>query len=332
LLFLKQQEWATKDCHAESVMIRYRSFLLTAALLLSAPAVLAQGVDSPAMKVTLLGTGNPRPVIERFGPSILVEAGNQKFIFDCGRGCTQRLYQAKVPFSDVTALFVTHLHSDHIVGVPDLWLTGWIMGRKTPLRVWGPTGTQQMMTHLEEAYAFDIHVRRDVDEQLPAQGVVVEPKDIDQGVVYDSGGVKITAFLVDHGLIKPALGYRIDYAGHSVVLSGDTRYSENLIKFAQGTDLLIHEVLAANTYRSLHTALTPRQMQRVMQHHTKTEEAGMVFAKVKPKLAVYSHIVPPDATDLIKDTRKTYSGPVEVGEDLMNIEVGENIEVHRVAH
>ena len=306
--------------------------LFLSALLLIAPAILAQGISNPVLKVTLLGTGNPRPVIERFGPSILVEAGNQKFIFDCGRGCTQRLYQAKVPFSDVTSLFLTHLHSDHIIGVPDLWLTGWIMGRSTPLRVWGPTGTQQMTRHLEEAYAFDIHIRRDVDEQLPAQGVVVDAKDIDQGVVYDRDGVKITAFLVDHGLIKPALGYRIDYAGHSVVLSGDTRYSENLIKFAQGTDVLIHEVLAANAYRTLHTALTPRQMQKVMEHHTKTEEAGMVFAKVRPKLAVYSHIVPPDATDLIADTRKIYSGAVEVGEDLMSIEIGEKLEVHRGAH
>jgi ribonuclease Z len=309
-----------------------RTLLFISALLLSAPAAPAQGVDSPAIEVTLLGTGNPRPVIERFGPSILVEAGKQKFIFDCGRGCTQRLYQAKVPFSEITALFLTHLHSDHIVGVPDLWLTGWIMGRKTPLRVWGPTGTQQMMKHLEEAYAFDIHIRRDVDEQLPPAGVVVEAKDIEQQVVYDNGGVKITAFLVDHGLVKPALGYRLDYAGHSVVLSGDTRYSENLIKFAQGADLLVHEVLAANAYRSLHTALSPRQMQRVMEHHTKTEEAGMVFGKVKPKLAVYSHIVPPDATDLIADTRKTYSGLVEVGEDLMSIEIGEKVEVHRAAH
>src|SRR5262245_27722814 len=300
-------------------------------LLLTASLALAQPVH-PAIKVTLLGTGNPRPVMNRLGPSILVEAGNQNMVFDSGRGCTERLHQLKIPFSEVTALFLTHLHSDHIVGIPDLWLTGWIMGRSTPLRVWGPSGTEQMMKHLEEAYAFDIHTRRDVDEQLPEQGVVVQAKDIEQGVVYESGGVKVTAFTVDHGLVKPALGYRVDYAGHSVVLSGDTRYSENLIRFAQGTDVLVHEVLAAHAYRSLHTALTPRQVQRVMEHHTKTEEAGMVFAKVKPKLAVYSHIVPPDATDLIADTRKTYSGPVVVGEDLMSIEIGEKVEVHRPVH
>ena len=313
----------------KTTLLRGQRFRLLGTILLAAVSAFPQTAAKPALKVTLLGTGTPRPVIERFGPSTLVEAGNQKLIFDCGRGCTQRLYQQRVPFSEVTALFLTHLHSDHIVGVPDLWLTGWIVGRKTPLRIWGPSGTRQMMKHLEEAYAFDIHIRRDVDEQIAAPGVVVEAKDIEQGIVYESGGVKVTAFTVDHGAVKPALGYRVDYAGHSVVLSGDTRYSENLIKFAQGTDVLIHEVLAANAYRSLHTALTERQMQKVMDHHTKTEEAAALFTKVKPKLAVYSHIVPPNASDLLADTRKTYSGPVEVGEDLMSIDIGDKVEVHR---
>jgi ribonuclease Z len=303
-------------------------FALLAVTLLST-LTLAQNAPKHSLKVTLLGTGTPRPIMQRFGPSILVEAGGQKLLFDCGRGCTQRLYQAKVPFSEVTALFLTHLHSDHIVGIPDLWLTGWINGRRSPLQVWGPRGTQQMMKGLGQAYEFDIHIRRDVDEQIPGEGVVEKATDIEEGVVYENGGVKVTAFNVDHGLVKPALGYRVDYGGHSVVLSGDTRYSENLIKFAQGSDVLIHEVLAANAFEALNAALTKQQIEKVMAHHTKTEEAAMVFAKVKPKLAVYSHIVPPNATDLLSDTRKGYSGPVEVGEDLMSIEIGDMVEVHK---
>ena len=99
------------------------------------------------------------------------------------------------------------------------------------------------MSHLEQAYEFDIHIRRDVDEKLPSQGVVVVAKDIEQGVVYENGGIKVTAFAVDHGLVKLAFGYRIDFAGHSVVVSGDTRYSENLIRLAQGADVVIHEVV-----------------------------------------------------------------------------------------
>ena len=297
-------------------------------LLLLASTVLAGSGFAQDFKVTLLGTGSPRPGMDRFGPSILVEAGKEKLLFDCGRGATQRIEQLKVPFSKIDALFLTHLHSDHIVGIPDLWLTGWIRERIVPLRVWGPAGTKEMMSHLEDAYQFDIHIRRDVDEKLPAQGVVVVAKNIEQGVVYESGGVKVTAFEVDHGLVKPAFGYRVDFAGHSVVLSGDTRFSENLIYFAQGADVVVHEVIDAEAFRRKNLA-HPERVQRVVEHHTTAEQAGTVFARVKPKLAVFSHIVPPDASDLVALTRKTYAGPLEVGEDLMSIEIGEKIVVHR---
>lgn len=284
------------------------------------------------LKVTLLGTGNPRPSIERFGPSILVEAGKETLLFDCGRGATIRLAQAEVPFSSVTALFLTHLHSDHVVGVPDLWLTGWIMGRKVPLRVWGPAGTSDMLEHLKQAYAYDVHVRRDVDEHLAADGAVLTGKDIDEGVVYESNGVRVTAFRVDHGLVKPALGYRIEYQGHFVVLSGDTRPSENLVKFARGADVLVHEVLDPEAYEELDNTFSPEQRKRVQEHHTTPEEAGRIFTQVAPRLAVYSHIVPPDVPDVVPHTRKTYAGPLEVGEDLMSIDVAEQVTVHRRGH
>lgn len=290
---------------------------------------LAGPAYSQNLKVTLLGTGYPRPVIERFGPSILIEAGKEKLLFDCGRGVTQRLYQLKVPFGEVTALFLTHLHSDHIVGIPDVYLTGWLLGRTTPLRVWGPAGTAEMMSHLEQAYQFDIHTRRDVDEKLPRQGAVVVAKDIEQGVVYQNNDLRVTAFAVDHFPVKPAFGYRVDYAGHSVVLSGDTRYSENLIRFSQGADILIHEVIDPEAYLAGDRLFSPEMKQKVIAHHTNPEQAGTIFNKVKPKLAVYSHIVPFDAPDLVAHTRKTYPGPLEVGEDLMSIEIGDKIEVHR---
>jgi ribonuclease Z len=290
---------------------------------------LAGPAYSQNLKVTLLGTGYPRPVMERFGPSILIEAGKEKLLFDCGRGVTQRLYQLKVPFGEVTALYLTHLHSDHIVGIPDVYLTGWLLGRTTPLRVWGPAGTAKMMSHLEQAYQFDIHTRRDVDEKLPGQGAVVVAKDIEQGVVYQNNDLRVTAFAVDHSPVKPAFGYRVDYAGHSVVLSGDTRYSENLIRFSQGTDLLIHEVIDPEAYLAGDRLFSPEMKQKVIAHHTNPEQAGTIFNKVKPKLAVYSHIVPFDAPDLVAHTRKTYPGPLEVGEDLMSIEIDDKVNVHR---
>lgn len=306
--------------------------LWTGILLLVASVVFAGSASAQEFKATLLGTGSPIPGMDRFGPSILVEAGKQKLLFDCGRGATQRIQQLKVPFAQVDALFLTHLHSDHVVGIPDLWLTGWLRGRTIPLRVWGPVGTKEMMGHLEEAYQFDVHMRRDVDEKMPAPGAGVLGKDVEEGVVYENDGVKVTAFAVDHGAVKPALGYRVDYAGHSVVLSGDTRYSENLIRFSEGTDVLIHEVMDPAAFRAKNPSMSAERVQSILGHHSTPEQAGAVFSHVKPKLAVYSHIVPPEASDLPALTRKTYSGPLEVGEDLMSIEIGERVVVHRPAH
>jgi ribonuclease Z len=147
-------------------------------------------------------------------------------------------------------------------------------------------------------------------------------------LLFESNGVKITAFDVDHGPVKPALGYRIDCGGHSVVLSGDTRPSENLIRFAKGTDLLVHEVY----YVDEETLRSSPEERIIMRHHTTPEQAGEVFSRVQPKLALYSHIGRRDVADakLIELTHKTYSGPLEVGEDLMTIEVGEKIEVRRL--
>ena len=301
--------------------------MLCILLLLAAcvsPAAFAQEI-----KVTLLGTGTPAPVMNRFGPSILVEAGGQKFLFDAGRGALQRLTQVKLSWRDVNGVFLTHLHSDHVVGFPDLWLTGWLTAeRAAPLYVWGPKGTKNMVSHLEQAYEFDIRMRL-ADEHASAAGVVILASDIADGFVVEKNGVKITAFDVDHAPVEPAFGYRIDFAGRSVVLSGDTRFSENLIRHAAGVDVLVHEVIAPETYRR--AGVAPELAQTIMVHHTTPEQAGEVFARTKPRLAVYSHIGRPSATeaDLIPATRKTYAGPLEVGEDLMVIEVGDTVTVRR---
>ncbi len=284
-----------------------------------------------AIRVTLLGTGVPTPVMERFGPSTLVEAGGETLLFDAGRGVLQRLFHIQTPLKKLRSVFLTHLHSDHIVGLPDLWLTGWLTGRpETPLHIWGPRGTQAMMNYLELAFQYDIRIRL-YDDRTPPEGVVVLAEDIAEGVVYERNGVRVTAIEVDHAPIRPAFGYRIDYAEHSVVLSGDTRFSEHLIERAQGVDVIVHEVIAADLMRT-RSGRNSASLEAVIAHHTTPEQAGEVFARIKPRLAVYTHIIPVTATakDVIPPTRQTYAGPLELGEDLMVINVGDRVTVHRM--
>lgn len=282
---------------------------------------------SHSFRVTLLGTGIPHPQLDRFGSSTLIEAGAEKLLFDCGRCTLQRLFQTGTPIADVNNLFLTHLHSDHTVGIPDFWLTPWILGRwEVPIRVWGPVGTQKMMSKLEEAFEFDLHIRP-IHDLLPAQGAKVLAQDIQEGVVHEKNGVKVTAFEVDHRPIKPSFGYRIDYEGKSVVLSGDTRFSENLIKFSKNVNLLIHNMAAARAEELRHS----ERLQNIMGLHLSPEEAGKVFTRTKPKLAVYTHMVlfSINIEEIATRTRQTYSGPLEIGEDLMVFEVGETIKVRR---
>jgi ribonuclease Z len=281
------------------------------------------------IRVTLLGTGTPRPVMDRFGPSILVEAGDEKLVFDAGRGAMQRLLQLDVQYTDITGVLLTHLHSDHTVGLPDLWLTGWLISRRaTPTPLWGPTGTTRMARALESAYAFDRDIRVR-DDKVPAAGGHLDAHDIGERLVFDRNGVKVTSFLVDHGMVRPALGYRVDAGGRSVVLSGDTRYSPNLIAHAKGVDLLIHEVGGASAQELQRSALS----RSIIAHHTPPEKAALVFNEVRPKLAVFSHIVMRGApvSEAMRITRLTYSGPLELGEDLMRFHVGDSVTIERMS-
>ena len=288
-------------------------------------------------RVTLLGTGVPTPRADRFGPSTLIEAGSRKLLIDAGRGTTIRLNQIGVPMGEIDALLLTHYHSDHTSGIPDLWLTGWLQShfarRTTPFHVIGPTGAGALMSGLEMAYRRDIEIRI-ADEQLPPEGVAVIVDEFDQdGVVFDQGGVRVLAFEVDHGAaITPAYGYRVEYDGRVVVISGDTRYNENVIRYGEGADLLIHEVAIVRP-----ELISVPFIQRIMAHHTTAREAGMVFSRTRPKLAAFTHLVflasetvpPASIADLIDETRQSYSGPLEVGEDLMSFLVEGEISVQR---
>lgn len=297
------------------------SFVGAVALLL---CLIAQEVRGQEIMVTLLGTGSARPEVERFGPSILVQAGSHTLLFDLGRGAHQRLTQAGVAVGQVDAVFLTHLHSDHIVGIPDLWLTSL---RNRPWEVFGPSGTIAMMSALRQAFSVDIKARVEETAGLVPLAVEVNAHEVEAGLVYDRDGLRVRAIQVNHGAIAPAYGYRIDYAGRSVVLSGDTSVSPTLVEAAAGTQLLIHEVfLTSDTFLKNNPVAA-----RAKTIHVEASEAGSIFQRVRPKLAVYSHIILVDVSveDLVKRTRVTYSGPLVVGEDLMRFVVGEDVAVYR---
>jgi ribonuclease Z len=288
-------------------------------------------------RVTLLGTGTPIPVPGRFGPSTLIEAGDQTLLIDAGRGATIRMFQLGVPIGRIDALLLTHFHSDHTVGIPDIWLTGWLSShfgaRKGPFNVIGPTGTEILMHHLEAAYWRDIEIRIE-DEKFAREDVAITVKEFtEDGPVYEAGDLRVTAFTVDHGdAIKPAYGYRIDYQGRVAVVSGDTRYNENVVQYAKGADLLIHEVAMAKP-----ELVGDPHIQRIVNHHTSPQEAGLIFTRAGPKLAAFTHLVmlasetvgPPTVEELVAATRETYNGPLVVGEDLMSFEIADTITLRR---
>lgn len=287
--------------------------------------------------VTLLGTGTPEPELNRFSAATLVEAGGMRFLFDAGRGASIRLYQLGVPLGSLDAVFLSHLHSDHVVGLPDVWLTGFINpvfgGRKGALEVVGPSGTRKLVDHLAQAYSGDVKIRIDDQRVDPAHTRIAAREFLAEGVIFDQKGVRITAFEVDHGEhIKPAFGFRVDFQDRSVLLSGDTKYDPNVVRMGKGVDLLVHEVAEAPE-----EAKSLPWVKDILSHHVTAEEAGLVFQETRPKLAAYTHLVllrvppmpPVSISDLEAKTRKSYRGPLVVGEDLTRFLVGAQVRVQR---
>jgi len=278
----------------------------------------------PAIRICLLGTGGPELTPQRLGAATLVEAGGQQLLFDAGRGVMQRMYESRQKITSVTRIFFTHLHSDHIVGLPDLWVTSWfLLGRTAPMEFWGPTGTALTLQGMKAFFAHDM-VNRVHGADTP-DGLQYRVQEFARdGVIYERDGVVVTAFAVDHKDGNPAYGYRVDHAGHAVVLSGDCTLSPNLITHAQGADVIIHNVFAVSA-----PVMARDPVKKIVaQKLASPEQVAEVFTRARPRLGVLSHIIRVDLTDadVVQRMRAAgYDGPLELGQDRMIIDVGAEV-------
>jgi ribonuclease Z len=302
-----------------------RPLVLLALLLAAAPPVLA---SEATMRVHLLGTGGPELSPHRQGYATLIVAGEQKLLFDAGRGVMQRLYESRINPRDITTVFFTHLHNDHYEGLPPLWMTSWfLLGRERPLEAWGPPGTAGMIQGMRAMFAHDLDRRVNPFNKL--KNLAISVNEIGDGPIFERDGVRVTAFTVDHKDGNPALGYRVDHAGRAVVLSGDTTYDANLVRQGKGADLIVHNVIAFSERLS-----RMPEMQGVLAKLTTPEQTAQVFNETAPRLAVFSHIVKKELQgaegdrEILARTRAAgYAGPLEMGQDRMTIEIGDEIRV-----
>jgi ribonuclease Z len=272
-----------------------------------------------SLSVILLGTGYPRPDANHAGPATAIVAGDRWFLVDAGRGATMRVAGAGLKYENLRGVFITHLHSDHTAGLPDVFITSWQFGRKTtPLPLYGPSGIQKLSDAMLRFFAYDIHVRRDLVEKHPAAGATIETHVVREGVVYDDGGVRVTAFEVDHAPVKPAFGYRFDSGEQSIVVSGDTRPNANLIRFAKGADILVMEAYLPEHFDKMDT---PAVAAKLKAYHTSAEEAGQIATAAGVKTLVLTHLIPADAEKTFAErAAKTFHGKIIVGDDLKRVE------------
>jgi ribonuclease Z len=259
------------------------------------------------------------PDPEASGPASAVVVGDRLFLVDAGAGVTRRLAAAGFPrVHDVAATFITHLHSDHTLGYPDLIFTTWIMGRRAPLAVYGPPGLRAMTDGILQAWKADIDVRVKGLERESREWLAVDVHEIGPGVVYDRDGVKVTAVRVHHGE-SPALAFRFDTPARSITFSGDTAPTRALAAVANGTDILVHEVYDSKRVEPENRPGGEFWPEYLRTYHTSDVELGRLAAGCHPKLLVLHHVLRMGGTDdeILAGIRAGgYNGRVVFGKDL----------------
>jgi ribonuclease BN (tRNA processing enzyme) len=283
---------------------------------------------SGSTKVVMLGTGTPRPDPDRSGPATAVVVNDTAYIVDFGPGVVRRAtaaFQAGIlPLgfgaSNVTTAFLTHLHSDHTLGLPDLIFTPWVMGRRQPLKLYGPKGLADMTDHIMKAWEIDINARTAGKNKHNGDGYKIEVTEIEPGFVFDDGNVRVTAFAAHHEEMVDSFSFRFDGPDRSIVISGDTSPTDTLVEMSRGCNILIHEAYSMYTYERV--AANHQDFRR--RHHTSSKELAAIANQVKPDLLVIYHRSnagggrgsdDPEEI-LLEEIKSSYAGAVVSGHDL----------------
>jgi ribonuclease BN (tRNA processing enzyme) len=280
-------------------------------------------MKSPTTQIVLLGTGNPNPDPQHAGPSIAIIVNGKSYIIDFGPGLIRQAaaltpeYGGNLPALEARNLkigFLTHLHSDHTIGYPDLILTPWVMGRDEPLVVYGPEGTKELTDHILKAFHADIQYRLDGLEPNNNQGWKVHVNEFKGGIIFTDENLNVEAFQVAHGSLTNAFGFRINTPDKIIVISGDTAPCDNITYYSRGADILIHEVYSQKGF----TRKEKSWQEYHVTHHTSSLQLGELAKTVKPKLVVLYHTLfwGASGAEILSEIKSVYHGEVHLGSDL----------------
>ncbi len=270
------------------------------------------------MKIVLLGTGCPQVDPQRMGPALLIQAGGRRLLFDCGSGVTQRLVQAGTKGAEIDALFLTHLHSDHVVDFHQLLVSSWHQGRDRPWKVFGPPGTIGFVERSAALWKPELELRVSHEKRPSVAGLDVEVKEFADGQTL-RGGLTVTPVKVNHDPFPEVYGFIVEHEGLRFVHSADTTVWQPLIEAARGADCLLHEVFIKREMRPIDGVRTQEGIDAVASYHTLSTEVGAVAAEADVGMLILNHFVPTrfDREALVAEVRAQWPGPLILGEDLM---------------
>ena len=276
------------------------------------------------MELTLLGTGTPNPSSVRAGPSQLIKIGNASVLVDCGSGICRRLLEAGSGAQDIDLLFVTHMHSDHTIDLAHLLIEGWRMYRTKPIKIIGPTETRSFVERLIHAFEVDIRLRH-LEERVGPELMHVEVVEVGHGDTYQGDGWQLTTIEVEHGYVKPALGFVFEEDHKKLVISGDTTPCQAVSDAAKGADVLVHELSQARRDNDPHLMdmeKVPLLRRRIMESHTCPHGLGPIAETSGVPKLILSHLPPEPDEDWVRETiGSTYKGEVVFGHDLLQIAI-----------